>query len=801
MGPARLVLIDNYDSYTHNLAHLVAMANKEAPTVIPADAYPNLSALTDALGSFDGYILSPGPGSPLNDSDFPRLERDVLAASAPVLGVCLGHQALCAAYGTGVARAPAGPVHGAVVSVTRAPAGHDCPLLTGLPSVFDAVRYHSLAATLPLNAVLLPTAWTTDVDEDGVLHQVLMSVRHRAKPLFGVQYHPESISSEHGLRLVANFVKIVHAFHGCARIERPLPQVVAPPSAMVDRPAKYRTLIQQVRYLTVDSADVFVRLFSNEPGAFWLDSSSASSLGSDVSCCSSPGPSPDSPLDSMSDDDTDGAKQSARRSDTMKGRYSIMGACIGPLSEIVLYNVKERCVTVTDSSGASNTLQDTTIFDYFKSTLTARYAPQHPDLPVEMNGGYVGYFGYEVKADVEGIKGNQHESNLPDAWFTFGDRVLIVDHEEGSLYLVAVIRDESREDLSNAKRWFGEITNVIERMDKQVSRNGIGKLFDAQVRREGSKSQWPALQFTPERSKTSYLDDIRRCLLEIRNGESYEICLTTRLRAAFPEKCDIDPVQIYCALRLVNPAPYAAFLRLSPKVAVCCSSPERYLQISSTGVVTSKPIKGTLPRGRSLHEDEALRALLQSSEKDRRENLMIVDLVRNDLSRTCVVGSVQVPQLMHVESYATVHQLVSTITGVLARPGEAVNCIRAAYPMGSMTGAPKVRTMEIIDRLEHSARGIYSGSIGYLSLCGATDLNVVIRTAVVKGRQVEIGVGGAIVALSNPEDEYDELMLKGKAIMQSLAMQTTGRSEFVVVHEHNDKSDETNLFVEEPVTS
>ncbi|CDF39868.1 unnamed protein product [Chondrus crispus] len=780
MRATRLALIDNYDSYTHNLAHLVSLANGPPPTVIRADAYPTLSALTQALGNFDGYILSPGPGTPLNDNDFPQLERDILQGSTPMLGVCLGHQALCAAYGMEVGLSPAGPVHGGVSTVTRAPTGHDCPLLTGLPHSFRAVRYHSLAASSCHTHFLKPTAWTVDRADDGTIHQILMAVRHRTKPLFGVQFHPESVSSEYGLRLVTNFVNIVRACRRPALAPCPTPPVAPTLKPVTQGTANYRTLLHQVRYLSVSSEQLFVGLYGKESEAFWLDSSNAVPLGSGMSRCSSPELPPDPPHNCNGGEETPSAAPTSENDQekSSRGRFSLMGACTGPLSETITYDVHKRLLNVRTSTGSSRALHDTTIFEYLQSCLSARYAPQHPDLPIDMNGGYVGFFGYELKKDTPGVKRNEHESTLPDAWFLFADQVLVIDHEENSFYMVAVVPTDSKEHYITAYQWFNDVRSFLENPgDVEQPVNGLSAFSPDRLD--------SVLQFVPERTRSSYLEDIRRCLFAIETGESYEVCLTNRLRTVLPGTTEADPLHIYRALRLINPAPYAAYLRLSSDVAVCCASPERFLQIDSTCVVTSKPIKGTLPRGRTLQEDEALRTMLQNSEKDRRENLMIVDLVRNDLSRTCAVGSVQVPRLMHVESYASVHQLVTTVTGVLNRPGDALKCIQAAYPMGSMTGAPKVRTMEIIDELENSPRGIYSGSIGYLSLSGAADLNVVIRTAVVNANQVEIGVGGAIIALSSPAAEYEELILKGGAIMRAVALQSTGREDYVVLHEHS----------------
>ena len=275
-----------------------------------------------------------------------------------------------------------------------------------------------------------------------------------------------------------------------------------------------------------------------------------------------------------------------------------------------------------------------------------------------------------------------------------------------------------------------------------------------------------SLHFTSDRGRDRYLDDINSCLQYINEGESYEVCLTNQhLTDATP-----DPWRLYRTLRRLNPAPYAAFMRFDPLLmteersyspfrdgdsqqvcafAVACSSPERFLRIGSDRWVESKPIKGTLPRGECEATDEINKQTLANSEKDRSENLMIVDLVRNDLGRVCSVGSVSVPHLMVVEAYATVLQLVSTVRGRLDNNKSSLDCIRAAFPGGSMTGAPKIRTCDIIASLEGSrSRGLYSGALGYLSTNGAVDLNIVIRTAIVSPAGTSIGTGGAIVALS-----------------------------------------------------
>lgn len=261
-----------------------------------------------------------------------------------------------------------------------------------------------------------------------------------------------------------------------------------------------------------------------------------------------------------------------------------------------------------------------------------------------------------------------------------------------------------------------------------------------------------------------YLDAVSRVRDYIIAGDIFQANLSQRLQAPLEE----DPWQLYKRLREVNPAPFAAYLEFEG-VAVASASPERFLLLDEAGRVETRPIKGTSPRGLSPLHDAALSLALAESEKDRAENLMIVDLLRNDLSRVCRPGTVRVPELFALEHYRTVHHLVSTVTGQLEPGRSATDLLAAAFPGGSITGAPKVRAMEIIAELEPSRRGIYCGSIGYLSLTGAMDTSIVIRTCVAIGGRVYLSVGGGIVADSDPEQEYRETLDKGRALVTALA--------------------------------
>ncbi|MDO5512406.1 aminodeoxychorismate synthase component I, partial [Corynebacterium sp.] len=357
--------------------------------------------------------------------------------------------------------------------------------------------------------------------------------------------------------------------------------------------------------------------------------------------------------------------------------------------------------------------------------------------------GWVGWLGYELKAECGGSAA--WESPYPDLGMVFADRAVVIDHAQRRTHVIALIGSEH----DRAQRaWCAETADRLEGLE--VGAMGeLGNVDELRARHDRSQ----------------YLDLVGQCLEEIRQGETYEVCLTNELTAS----AELDPWPAYRALRAANPTPFGSLLRIGG-VDVLSSTPERFLQVKD-GVVESRPIKGTRPRSTDPREDARLRSDLAVNPKDRAENLMIVDLVRNDLSRVAEPGSVRSEPLFDVESYATVHQLVSTVSCRLARGRTAVDAVRATFPGGSMTGAPKIRTMEIIDRLEAGPRGIYSGAIGYFSLGGAMDLAMVIRTIVSDGSGVSYGVGGAVIALSDPVEEYQETITKSAPLLRLIGQE------------------------------
>ena len=428
-----------------------------------------------------------------------------------------------------------------------------------------------------------------------------------------------------------------------------------------------------------------------------------------------------------------------------RDRFSYLGTG----AEHVRYQVADGTVTVTGPAGVRRLRQP--FLDYLEEQLRRRQAPAPAGLPFAFTLGYVGYLGYELKAETGGTAA--HEALTPDAALVLADRMLAVDHRDGRAWLLT----QSTVDSS----WPDRAAARLAGMGPATAEDVPGPLVAA------TAVPW----LVPRHDREAYLDRVRACLAAIAAGDSYELCLTNELTA----EVEVDPRATYPALRRASPVPYGALLEL-PGVAVLSASPECFLSVGADRVVESRPIKGTRPRGRTPAEDEVLRRDLATSAKDRAENVMIVDLVRNDLGRVCQIGSVRVPQLCAVETYPPVHQLVSTVRGTLCPELSTVDAVRAAFPPGSMTGAPKVATMAILDRLEGGPRGVYSGALGWFSLAGPAELSVVIRTLVATPGRVSFGVGGAVVADSDPAAEYAETVVKSRAMTTALLRSTRAGS-------------------------
>ena len=656
----RILVIDHQDSFTFNLVSYLEDLVGQRPTVVNHDEKLSI----EFIASFDAVIFSPGPGRVDNPVDIGNTLNIIKLADVPMLGVCLGHQALAQAWGGGTDYAPE-PVHGQTVWVYHDGVG----LFAGLPSPLEVVRYHSLIAE-PIPDSLVVTARTID--------GIPMAMAHKELPQWGVQFHPESVGGFDGHRLLQNFLSMVARRGGVSFQQRQAPKVPAQPKPRPKWHANVLTIDK-----SVNTATIYRNLFARSYTSFWLDASD---------------------------------------NDHADGRVSYLGDTTGPYAMTMMHNVG-RGDALDQLEWVLNThVGETSALD-------------HLDLGFKL--GWVGYLGYELKAECGADRA--HTSPYPDMSLLFADRAVAVDHHRNQVHLMWLT---GADEPSNQEQmqWVAEAVEAICSPRKRLKRREHPMRVTKLKARAGYDQ---------------YLSDINECIDRIYAGDSYEICLTNKITA----RGNIDVVSSYLQLREENPSPFGALLRFGD-VAVMSTSPERFLRVDAAGMIESRPIKGTRVRGETAEEDELLREDLATNPKDRAENLMIVDLVRNDLAHVAQPGTVHAEPMFEVETFSTVHQLISTVTAELRGDKTRVDLIRSSFPGGSMTGAPKIRTMQIIDAIEGEARGIYSGALGYFGVDGAMDLSMVIRSIIVDGDSLSYGVGGAILALSDPETEYQEIMTK-----------------------------------------
>lgn len=426
------------------------------------------------------------------------------------------------------------------------------------------------------------------------------------------------------------------------------------------------------------------------------------------------------------------------KTDLPYGRYSIIGA--NPF-----LTIKYEQNTLWERVGTepfSVCKTQTNVYDYVKAKM-AQYPIDNPtDLPFV--GGAIGYFSYDFGCREEQVTMTATEVvTVPDAYFVFYDNAILVDHSTKEVFVTGL----------------GIQEDALQSVDEIVTK--ITKIPSKPLRPSPSKSQETPFFQSPFSSE-DYQTVIERMRNYIREGHIYIANLTHTFQSRFQS----DPLLTYETLRKRNPAPFSAYLPLHG-FSVLCSSPERFLKVKN-GQVQTRPIKGTIPRGSTPEEDAHNRMLLEGSEKDKSELLMIVDLERNDLSKVCKPGSVKVTELFQIEEFATVFHLVSTVIGTLDDSYTAVDCLKAAFPGGSITGAPKKRAMEIIDELEATRRNLYTGCIGYFGFDGAADFNIIIRSILLKDQTAYIGVGGGITWESEPLKEYEETIAKAMALFESV---------------------------------
>lgn len=373
----------------------------------------------------------------------------------------------------------------------------------------------------------------------------------------------------------------------------------------------------------------------------------------------------------------------------------------------------------------------------------------HPALP-PFQGGAAGFFSYDLLHQLENITRNHDDMVFPDLAIGFYDLVIAFDCLLKKAWIFSSGYPEKNLQLrkQRAKQRLFWLQNKIKNTDDLLPPQSI------QYRQDDIKSYF---------TKTSYESAVQKVKDYILAGDIFEANISQRFSVHLKDNNYFD---MYRKLRSINPAPFSAYLNMGETI-IASASPERFLKLNERSV-EARPIKGTRARGKSKIEDELFAKELLNSEKDRAENVMIVDLLRNDISRVCEDHSVKVPQLCGLESYATVHHLVSVVTGQLRNNVNAVDLLRATFPGGSITGAPKVRAMEIINEIEPTARGLYCGSIGYIGFNGDMDCSIVIRTFAIKNNILTFQAGGAVTVDSDPEEEYEETLTKARALRKVL---------------------------------
>ena len=458
------------------------------------------------------------------------------------------------------------------------------------------------------------------------------------------------------------------------------------------------------------------------------------------------------------------------------GKYSVIGRC--PYLKLV----KDG----DDFWINGKPEQERSFEDYMRKYLAEHKDGNDTDLPIV--SGAIGYFSYDYgREQMEVPSGEEELVKIPEAVWTFYDCFIVEDRSEKKTYLVAngitndawtQIREmeesilkleenaetymysEDADDITIEKR--DVLKESFNFKDTILKKKSYGTKICSDDTVNGTKKNSYGIKVHSNFEKEPYKRSIDQMIRYIIEGDIYIANMTRHLMI----ESDKPPLEVFYDLRKNNPSPFGAYMNLG-EYQIVCASPERFLKMKD-GHVTTRPIKGTRKRGRTPEEDAQLRQELQESEKDKSELLMIVDLERNDLNRVCKPGSVKVTELFTVEEYATVFHLVSSIEGELEEGKNAMDLLEATFPGGSITGAPKYRAMEIIDELEHGKRNLYTGSIGYLTLDGSCDLNIVIRTALHKDGCYYLGVGGGITAESELEFEYEETMQKAKAILDAL---------------------------------
>ncbi|TIB93684.1 ADC synthase [Wallemia mellicola] len=721
----KLLIVDHYDSYTNNLLKLLNPHIKV--NIINHDKIIDCSI----IDSFDAIILSPGPGRSDNDKDFgvaSKLIKYALEINKPLLGICLGHQGLATTLCPDTKLSTVKKIkHGHRIPIQFS----DSRLFNGIHRSFNVVTYNSLTISDPNDALKESNLKVTATE----LHdsESIMALEHIKAPLFGVQFHPESIESEFGRQIMQNFLNISLEY---ANDVQEIPQSVIDSSSIALESQKSMpktqpafNVTEEIVDLPVNTDEVFdtkVRQLSGL-GSIWLDSAKLVEGVDSTSYLAKP-------------------------------------------SIVISYKLSDKSLNIKTNTSYHQFTIDGSFWDWFDKLQRLIESLTNMKTHEGFTVGWITALGYELgKESLEGYSTCQtklddvqfsSEQNQVDALLLFCNEVLTYDHinkvwRQFALEQIDGIKSNDLE-LDDAMRFILDNLTTTSKLKEHYPRK--------------SNPQIQTLPYKCKHTPQAYINAIEEARRQIEYGESYELCLTTRFVADANHLNQEGCWDVYKHLRCSNPAPYAAFIDIpSLNLAILSSSPERFMKVGIDRLVEMKPIKGTVGRNKEDKENDSLLATkLQNDEKERAENLMIVDLIRSDLLSFCEPETVQVPHLMCIETFEKVHQLVSTIRGRRRANVGVVEGIKRSFPPGSMTGSPKLRSVKILEKLERSNRGFYSGCIGYIGVNGCTDLSVVIRTIVYGNKELKIGAGGAITYPSIAQNEWEEVLTKARSVVSKL---------------------------------
>ncbi len=752
-----ILILDNYDSFTFNLYQYFGQLGEHIEVLRPdVCTISRIKNLQPEL-----IVISPGPCSP-NEA---VLATDVIKhfqGKIPILGICLGHQAIGQVFGAKVIRANT-PVHGKVSKINHDETG----IFQGVPNPLQVTRYHSLALqkdTIPDDFII------SAVTEDGQV----MGIRHCTLPIEGVQFHPEAILTQYGLQLLASAIrdarKWIEQNHKQNHKQNHRYSYQSVHDQTQNHDLKLTNILSDQKIKTKETVEGFIQEQHLEPTIDMNERKVISDHGvwqiRPLAVVLTPNGEeavyPHQFMQVFKEADLPFFLDSGSGYNTL-GRYSYLGAypfiCVSAYQEH--YTIR------------STHHEESMTFQYGENALAVldkylnQFKVSEPS-PFPFCGGAVGFFSYDLKDEIEKLPPVEKDKNdlLPLWRLAWYDGVVIYDHETQRYWLAACgMKDDGECDPELAKKRLESLANIIN--DFLTSSKFLpGRISPSPSLSERCNSMsLPFALVGKSKPKEEYLSDLQKVIDYIYAGDIYQVNLSQR----FHMKYEGDSWELYTLLHNKNTAPFAAFLPYQD-FQILSSSPERFIRITPDGTIQTRPIKGTRPRGKDSEEDNRMAAELYNSEKDKAELTMIVDLERNDLGRICDFGTVLTRQLISLEKYPTVWHLAATIEGRLKKELKPSELLKAIFPGGSITGAPKIRAMEIIDELEPYKRGIYTGSIGYIGFDGSWDLNIVIRTILLKAGTAYVHAGGGIVADSIPQQEYEETIHKAGRLLEILGV-------------------------------